>query len=162
MEKDNSPVQCEAICAARGFQYFRLSRSAECWCLRENFSKSLIAKRRNLYGNLLQESVVCNIQCPGDSNFKCGGKDSSSLYRITQTISKSFEFPVLPSGRPLLALVMIVKDEAHTISSTLKAVKPFIDRFYILDTGSTDGTQKVISEVLSPVPGNIFNVRLIL
>lgn len=55
---------------------------------------------------------------------------------------------------------MIVKDEAHTLSRTLLAVKPFIDRYYILDTGSTDGTPEVIKRVLAPLKGKVFHVYI--
>jgi hypothetical protein len=53
----------------------------------------------------------------------------------------------------LLGLVMIVKNEAHGIRETLESFKPFIDRWTILDTGSTDGTQRIIRHVLDGIPG---------
>jgi glycosyltransferase involved in cell wall biosynthesis len=59
--------------------------------------------------------------------------------------------------RPLLALVMIVKDEAHTLPNTLIAVKPYLDWYFILDTGSKDGTPEAIVKTLGP-NGNIFHV----
>lgn len=43
--------------------------------------------------------------------------------------------------KPLLSLVMIVKDEARVIRRTLESVRGVVDRIDILDTGSTDGTQ---------------------
>lgn len=55
--------------------------------------------------------------------------------------------------RPLLSLVMIVKDEAASIRKVLEEVRPFIDRWTILDTGSSDGTQDIIKEVLGEWPG---------
>jgi glycosyltransferase involved in cell wall biosynthesis len=58
--------------------------------------------------------------------------------------------------RPLLALVMILKNEAHTITETLKTVKDYVDRYFILDTGSTDGTQDKVREFMQGVPGKIF------
>ena len=58
-------------------------------------------------------------------------------------------------GRPLLTLTMIVKDEAHTIAKTLASARPFIDRYVILDTGSTDGTQDAIRRALEGVPGEV-------
>ena len=39
---------------------------------------------------------------------------------------------------------MIVKDEAHTINTTLASVLNVVDAWYILDTGSKDGTQATI------------------
>ena len=47
-------------------------------------------------------------------------------------------------SRPLIALCAIVKDEAHTIRRTLESVRGVVDAIYVLDTGSTDGTQDVI------------------
>ncbi|MFI8345398.1 glycosyltransferase [Streptomyces sp. NPDC085639] len=52
-----------------------------------------------------------------------------------------------------ICLNMIVKDEAPVIRRCLESVRPLIDRWVILDTGSTDGTQDVIREVLGDLPG---------
>jgi tetratricopeptide (TPR) repeat protein len=56
---------------------------------------------------------------------------------------------------PLLGLVMIVKDEVHRIRATLESVRDHIDCWTILDTGSTDGTQEIVREVLGGVPGSL-------
>lgn len=48
---------------------------------------------------------------------------------------------------------MIVKNEAHCISKCLESVKPFIDYWVICDTGSTDDTEKVVTECLKDIPG---------
>lgn len=58
-----------------------------------------------------------------------------------------------PQG--LLGLVMIVKNEAHGIGSTLVTIRDHIDYWSILDTGSTDGTQDAIREILVNVPGTL-------
>lgn len=52
----------------------------------------------------------------------------------------------------LLGLAMIVKDEARSIAKTLESVKPFVDHIEIVDTGSTDGTQKLINRVTGKWP----------
>jgi len=57
--------------------------------------------------------------------------------------------------RPLLSLVMMVKDEAASIRGVLEAAKPFVDRWTILDTGSTDGTQDIIREVMADKLGRL-------
>ncbi len=46
-----------------------------------------------------------------------------------------------PTLQPLLCLTMIVKDEASSIQAVLRNAFQFVDRWAILDTGSTDGTQ---------------------
>eukprot|EP00940_MAST-03C_sp_MAST-3C-sp2_P000205 g205.t1 len=57
--------------------------------------------------------------------------------------------------RPLLEFVMIVKNEAKSIRATIESVKPWIDRWTILDTGSTDGTQDIIRSAFGDVPGDL-------
>lgn len=54
-----------------------------------------------------------------------------------------------------LCLNMIVKNEAHVIERCLKAARPHISRWCIVDTGSTDGTQSRIRELLAGVPGEL-------
>ena len=54
-----------------------------------------------------------------------------------------------------VCLNMIVKDEAHIINRCLTSVLPLIDSWLIVDTGSTDGTQTVIREFLSELPGEL-------
>ncbi|CAJ1446469.1 unnamed protein product [Effrenium voratum] len=49
----------------------------------------------------------------------------------------------------LLALVMIVKNEARRIRETLMSVLEAADLAVILDTGSTDGTQRILREAAS-------------
>ena len=46
-------------------------------------------------------------------------------------------------------------DEAHGIAKTLESVAPFIDRWTIMDTGSTDGTQEIIKAALAARPGDL-------
>ena len=55
-----------------------------------------------------------------------------------------------------LCLNMIVKNEAHVIRRCLDSVKPFIDHWVIVDTGSTDGTQGLVREHLCSKPGQLF------
>ncbi|ROH93291.1 glycosyltransferase [Stagnimonas aquatica] len=50
---------------------------------------------------------------------------------------------------------MIVKNEAHIIRRCLDSVRPFIDHWLIVDTGSTDGTQALIREHLRALPGEL-------
>ncbi|MCA9647582.1 MAG: hypothetical protein H6718_08150 [Polyangiaceae bacterium] len=57
--------------------------------------------------------------------------------------------------KPLIALVMIVKNEAAGMRRTLESVRNCVDSWSILDTGSTDGTQDIIREVLGDLPGDL-------
>ena len=63
--------------------------------------------------------------------------------------------------RPLLELVMITLNEAATIDRTLASVKPFIDRYTILDTGSTDGTTERIKLAFQDAPEGQVIMRLL-
>lgn len=50
---------------------------------------------------------------------------------------------------------MIVKDETDVIRRCLDSVKPMIDYWVIVDTGSSDGTQQMIKEYLKDIPGEL-------
>lgn len=55
----------------------------------------------------------------------------------------------------LLTLSMIVKDEEKTLARTLRSVKSFVDRWVIVDTGSTDGTRELVRREMEGVPGEL-------
>jgi glycosyltransferase involved in cell wall biosynthesis len=57
--------------------------------------------------------------------------------------------------KPLLQLIMIVKDAAVSIKECLESYRPYISYWYILDTGSTDDTQEIIKSVLRDIPGEL-------
>jgi glycosyltransferase involved in cell wall biosynthesis len=52
---------------------------------------------------------------------------------------------------------MIVRDEAHCIARTLESAAPYVDRYCVLDTGSTDGTQDLVRATMASylVPGDV-------
>ena len=56
----------------------------------------------------------------------------------------------------LLELVMIVKDSGQMLQPVLENIKPYINYWTILDTGSTDGTQQVVTDTLKDVDGQLF------
>jgi glycosyltransferase involved in cell wall biosynthesis len=51
---------------------------------------------------------------------------------------------------------MIVKNEASVITRCLSSVKPLIDSWVIVDTGSTDGTQEIIRDFMKEIPGELY------
>ena len=72
--------------------------------------------------------------------------------------------------KPKICLNMIVKNEEPVIERCLATVKPYIDYWVIVDTGSTDNTMEKIRNFMKDVPGELhecpwqnfeFNRRLI-
>ncbi len=54
-----------------------------------------------------------------------------------------------------VVLNMIVKNEKHILQRCLTSVKPLIDAWVIVDTGSTDGTQEMVQEFMKELPGEL-------
>ncbi len=61
----------------------------------------------------------------------------------------------MSAARSTICLNMIVKNEAPVIKRCIDSVKPLIDHWVIVDTGSTDGTQQIIIDALTDVPGTL-------
>ncbi len=57
----------------------------------------------------------------------------------------------------MICLNMIVKNESRVIRRCLESVKPLIDHWVIVDTGSTDETKEIIEECLQGIPGELFD-----
>ena len=62
----------------------------------------------------------------------------------------------ITQSKSLLQLAMIVKNAGIEITEMLNAIKPYIDKWTIVDTGSTDGTQTRINTILSDIPGTLY------
>lgn len=56
----------------------------------------------------------------------------------------------------ILELVMIVKNSGEVLRKCLNSIKPYIDHWTILDTGSIDNTKDIIIEELSGINGNLY------
>jgi tetratricopeptide (TPR) repeat protein len=59
------------------------------------------------------------------------------------------------ASRPRICLNMIVRDEAEVIARCLSAVRPLIDHWVIVDTGSSDDTPARIRAALAGIPGEL-------
>lgn len=132
--------KCLMTCEEHGLQYGGLEYKHECYC----------SDKPPRYEKLSEDR--CNQECGGSSVEKCGGALALSVYH-----HKSLQ-PTPDAKRPLLCLVMILKNEAHTILNTLESVKDAIDNWQILDTGSDDGTQKIITDFFekAKIPGKLY------
>jgi glycosyltransferase involved in cell wall biosynthesis len=54
-----------------------------------------------------------------------------------------------------ICLNMIVKNEAAVIARCLASVKPWVNHWVIVDTGSSDGTRDIIRDVMRDLPGEL-------
>ena len=63
-------------------------------------------------------------------------------------------------SRPTVTLCMIVKNEEHIIRECLESMAPYIDRYDISDTGSTDKTKEIIKEFFEEkgIPGEVHDI----
>ena len=62
-------------------------------------------------------------------------------------------------NKNILELVMIVKNSGDILRECLKTNSKYIDRWTIVDTGSTDNTKEIIKEELKNVPGNLYDIE---
>jgi glycosyltransferase involved in cell wall biosynthesis len=67
--------------------------------------------------------------------------------------------PFFAGAKQKICLNMIVKNESEVIKRCLDSVKPVIDYWVIIDTGSTDGTQKIIKNEMKGIPGKLYERR---
>ncbi len=57
-----------------------------------------------------------------------------------------------------VCLSMVIKNECKVIQKCLASIKPFIDFWVIVDTGSNDGTQEMVRDALRGVPGELYEL----
>lgn len=65
----------------------------------------------------------------------------------------------IPTTRPKIILNMIVRNEEVVIRRCLESVKPYIDEWCIVDTGSTDRTKEIIVETMSGITGALHDAE---
>jgi glycosyltransferase involved in cell wall biosynthesis len=59
------------------------------------------------------------------------------------------------STKPTVCLTMIVRNEGAILKRCLDSAKPWIDGYFIIDTGSTDDTMDIIRTELADYPGTL-------
>jgi tetratricopeptide (TPR) repeat protein len=59
------------------------------------------------------------------------------------------------SGPALLTLILTAHNDAATVAEAVASVKPFIDRYVVVDTGSKDGTKEELAKALEGLEGQI-------
>jgi hypothetical protein len=124
--------KCTVRCGQAGFPFAGIEFGSECYCGTKKPSEELPASE-------------CAMDCGGAAAKGaggCGGRLALTLYTAPGLGRR-------PATRPLVCLAIMVKNEAHTIETTLNSVKGLIDNYVILDTGSTDGTQQVMLKALA-------------
>jgi glycosyltransferase involved in cell wall biosynthesis len=94
----------------------------------------------------LQHIAVKNVSMVDDIGRALEHVQSTDVARVQVSV---------PTTLPEITLCMIVKNEATIIERCLESVKPFVTRYEIVDTGSTDGTQDVIRKFMGDTPGNV-------
>jgi tetratricopeptide (TPR) repeat protein len=55
----------------------------------------------------------------------------------------------------LLTLILTTHNDAATVAEAVASVKPFIDRYVVVDTGSKDGTKEALTAALEGLEGQI-------
>jgi FkbM family methyltransferase len=110
----------------------------------EPMRKKRSSASRSTDGNKISDTNDATIKVRDE---KPVSSEAADLMRALQATAS------LTHDRPLLGLVMIVKNEAKRIATVLASYRPYIDAWTILDTGSTDGTQDLIKRDLAGIPG---------
>lgn len=82
-----------------------------------------------------------------------GGSVTPKATKVPLGPRRAFD---LHERRGRLGLAMIVRNESAVIERCIDSVLPLIDTWTIVDTGSDDGTQDIIRQRLSHLPGELY------
>ena len=132
----------------------------------KNSSRQVIARVSSEFtGNITTESIEALLCEPGivdtsEFDFKIKLENMDKVLYLTTTMFDLFRKNI--KGDPckwdnLICLCMIVKDAGPQFEQILTDNLSIIDRWCILDTGSTDGTQDVIRRVLKTKRGTLYS-----
>ncbi len=94
-------------------------------------------------------SLYSENQAPTEQNLKIIGSSSTMDQEKLQAALKEALRP------KTVCLNMIVKNEQDVIGRCLLSVKPFINYWVIVDTGSTDKTKELVKMYLVDIPGEL-------
>ena len=61
----------------------------------------------------------------------------------------------------LYKTTQVLKNEAQSIGGMIESLKGVVDRYTIVDTGSTDRTKEIIKESFGDTPGDIYDEKFI-
>jgi tetratricopeptide (TPR) repeat protein len=151
IEKGMTVGRCVGLCSKHGFHYAGLQYRTECYC----------GTAAPKYAEL--DASRCRYPCGGDPSQTCGGDLALSVHFIP----KPSVAVASSGGRPLIALTMILKDEAHTIKHTLDSVKDIVDVWYLpgklfsepfVDYGAT--RNRILELTAEQTPRPVFTLTL--
>lgn len=77
------------------------------------------------------------------------------IYQFFCLVLWILPFLACEASQKKVCLNMIVKNESQVITRCLESVKPLINYWVIVDTGSDDGTQQFIKDYLKDIPGEL-------
>jgi hypothetical protein len=107
--------------------------------------------------------IVCDEELPNCLHLSFMNNIVNVRYEVRDRFYKKFSWFIKDENNKisleydnLINLLIMVKDAGSGFRDMLIQNLPFIDRWTVLDTGSTDGTLETITEILGNIPGNLY------
>ena len=118
----NSPIACEEFCINENeeldeddkYVVFGLQYSFECFCGTKYDDVTL--------NGVAEDEGQCKLDCPGDSEKKCGGFNRFNAYSITETTTNTPSPSIIPTTSPVIP--SIVPTTSPVIPSTNPSTNP--------------------------------------